>query len=229
MLMPLQITFRRTARVDWLEADIHARAAALERYCPTITACRVIVEPAQRHHHDGNPYHVRVDLTVPGEEIVVSRDASLHATAKDIGLQVPTKGTEVRSSRRHAKVAVREAFDSARRQLQDYRRRLARVVKTHEPLPRGRIVKLLPDRQGGFIAAEDGREIYFHRNSVLNRGFNRLDIGQQVTFVDAMGDRGPQASTVRAVARRGAPQCGITPLADSAPAHRLAHARRRRT
>lgn len=227
MLMPVQITFRKMARVDWLEADVQERAEGLDRYCPSITACRVMVEPAHRHHHDGNRYHVRIDLTVPGHEIVVSRDANVHAAAQDSGAQAQTKRTEVDPDHRHAKVVVREAFEAARRQLQDYRRRLGRAVKIHEALPHGRVVRLLPDQNCGFITAADGHEVYFHRNSVLDTGFDRLDIGQGVIFVEEMGDRGPQASTVKPVAKRGAPVCGITPLTDRPPAHRPVRSRRR--
>ncbi len=49
----------------------------------------------------------------------------------------------------------------------------------------------------GFIEASDGREIYFHRNSVLNGGFADLSVGARVTFAEEMGDKGPQASTVK--------------------------------
>ena len=227
MLIPTQVTFRGMGRVDWLEAEIQERAAGLERYYPSITGCRV-VEPPHRHHQDGNRYHVRVDLTVPGEEVVVSREASLHAAEQDAGVSFHSIRAEVGPERRYANVAVREAFEAARRQLQDVRRRQRGAVKIHEHAPRGRIVKLSPDENCGFIAAADGHEVYFHRNSVLNAGFDRLDIGHEVVFVEEMGDRGPQASTVRTVAQRRAPVCGITPLTDQAPAHRPLRVRRRK-
>jgi cold shock CspA family protein len=133
----------------------------------------------------------------------------------------------VRPEDRHARVAVRKAFEAARRQLQDYRRRQRGIGKIHEAVPLGRVARLLPDGSGGFIEAPDGHEVYFHPNSVLNAGFGRLDIGSQVAFIEEKGDRGPQASTVKVVARRGAPVCGIEPRVDAAPRHRPVKTRRR--
>lgn len=123
MAMPVQVTFRKMARVRWLEADVRARAAQLERYYPDIVACRVVVEPAGRGHDAGNRYHVGIHLNVPGEEIVASHDASVHAAAKASGTRSLTKQGEVRRERRRANVAVRHTFEAARRQLQDFRRR----------------------------------------------------------------------------------------------------------
>jgi cold shock CspA family protein len=70
-------------------------------------------------------------------------------------------------------------------------------VKQHEAPPIGTVVRL--DRSGefGFLESPDGREIYFHRNSVLDGGFSRLTVGARVAFAEAMGEKGPQASTVR--------------------------------
>ena len=53
----------------------------------------------------------------------------------------------------------------------------------------------------GFIETNDGREIYFHRNSVLNGDFAKLAVGAHVTFAEEMGDKGPQASTVKPMAK----------------------------
>ena len=104
MLMPVQVTFRQMRRSDGLEAEVQRRAAALERYWPAITACRVMLEPVSRHRRDGNQYHVRIDLTVPGGEIVVSRVANLHGSTRDRGASVQSKGTELDRSQRHVQV-----------------------------------------------------------------------------------------------------------------------------
>jgi len=146
-------------------------------------SCRVVVEPAGKHHQHGNLYEVRIDLTVPGEEIVVTREPSQHIEYRDI------------------QVALRDAFDSARRQLEDYVRRQRRVVKAHETAPHARVSKFFPDEGYGFLQTPDGREIYFHRDSVLHDAFERLEIGTEVTFVEEEGKKGPQASTVRRVGR----------------------------
>ena len=99
-------------------------------------------------------------------------------------------------------MALRDAFDAARRQLQDYARRQRADTKVHVEPPHGRVSKLLPDY--GFLTTPDGREIYFHRNSVLGDAFETLAIDTPVRFVEEEGDKGPQASTVRIVDGGGA-------------------------
>jgi cold shock CspA family protein/ribosome-associated translation inhibitor RaiA len=191
------ITFRGMDRSEALETEIRARIDKLETYYRSIMGCRVLVELAQRHHASGNRYHVRIDLTVPGEEIVVTHHASLHATAQDIDIEKATKADEPDPERKHARVAVREAFDIARRRLQDYGRRQRGTVKTPARQPRGRIVRLFPIDEYGFIEAEDGHEVYFQNSGVLGNVFDRLTVGSVVSFVEERGEKGPQASTVR--------------------------------
>jgi cold shock CspA family protein/ribosome-associated translation inhibitor RaiA len=191
------ITFRGMDRSEALESEIRARIKKLDTYYRSIMGCRVLVELAQRHHETGNHYHVRIDLTVPGEEIVVAHDASLHATAQDIDIEKARKADEPDPERKHARVAVRAAFDIARRRLQDYGRRLRGTVKTPVRQPRGHIVRLFPVDEYGFIEAEDGHEVYFQKSSVLKNVFDRLTVGSVVSFVEEQGEKGPQASTVK--------------------------------
>ncbi len=178
MEIPLQITVRDLSPSDAIEAHIRERAVRLERFHDRIVGCRVVVEAPHRHRHQGVLYHVRIDLTVPGGELVVKRE-----------------------SNEDAYVAVRDAFDAARRRLEDYARRQRGVLKTHGGLLLGRVSKLFPEEGYGFIETPDGREIYFHRNSVLNDGFDRLEIGREVRFSEEPGEQGPQASTVRLAGR----------------------------
>jgi cold shock CspA family protein len=161
--------------------------------------CRVLLEFVQRHHEGGNRYHVRIDLTVPGEEIVVAHEANLHAAAQDIDAEKVARVAESDPERKHARVAVREAFDIARRRLQDYARRQRGTVKTAARQPRGRVTQLFPIDQYGFIEAEDGHEVYFQKSSVLKGAFDRLAVGSAVSFVEEPGEKGPQASTVKLV------------------------------
>jgi cold shock CspA family protein/ribosome-associated translation inhibitor RaiA len=190
------ITFRGIGPSAALEAAIRARIDKLETYYHSIMGCRVLVEFAQRHHETGNRYHVRIDLTVPGEEIVVAHDASLHATAQDVAMEKATKENEPDPERKHAYVAIREAFDVARRRLQDFARRQRGTVKAAARRPRGRVVRLFPIDEYGYIEADDGHEVYFQRSSVLKDAFNRLTVGSTVSFVEEPGEKGPQASTV---------------------------------
>ncbi len=197
--MTSSITFRGIAHSDALEADIRRRVTNLARFYRPIMGCRVLVEFAQRHHERGNRFHVRIDLTVPGDEIVIAHDGSLHATAKDIEAEQSRQRREPGPERKHAAVAVREAFDAARRKLQDYGRRQRLAVKTLTRQPSGRVSQLFPIDQYGYIEADDGHEVYFQKDSVLKNAFDRLSVGSRVAFVEEAGDKGPQASTVRAV------------------------------
>ena len=138
------ITLRGVERTSELEAAVYAHIKKLETYYRSITGCRVLVELLQRHHEAGNHYHVRIDLTVPGEEIVVAHEASLRATAQDVDAKKLTKQAEPQPERKHVLVAVREAFDIARRQLQDHARRHRGAVKAAARQPRGRVNRLFP-------------------------------------------------------------------------------------
>ena len=183
MRLPLQITFRGFQAPGALEADIRERADKLDRYSPDIMSCRVVVEVSGKHHQEGNLYHVRVDLTVPGREIVTGRERALHHSHTD------------------PYVAARDAFDEARRQLEDYERHRRQQVKAHEVPEHGKIARLYPEQDYGFIESADGREVYFHRNSVVRTAFDRLEVGQEVRFDEEMGEKGPQATTVRLVGK----------------------------
>jgi cold shock CspA family protein/ribosome-associated translation inhibitor RaiA len=182
MQLPVQITFRNVDRSEAIEQKILERAAKLDTYYDRITSCRVTVETPHRHHHQGALFHVRVDLVLPGTELVVNRAPQEHHAHED------------------PFVAVRDAFDAARRQLEDFAHRQRADVKLHDETPQGRISKLFPDY--GFITTADGRDVYFHRNSVLGDGFETLALGSAVRFVEEQGHEGPQASTVHPVESR---------------------------
>lgn len=123
------MTFRGVRHWPALEAEILARVRKLETHYRRITRCRVLVGLAQRRHEAGNRYHVRIDLTVPGEEIVVAHDASLHDTAQDVHAERVTRQAELGPERKHVRVAIHEAFDIAKRRLHDHARR-HRSIKT---------------------------------------------------------------------------------------------------
>jgi cold shock CspA family protein len=183
MELPLQIAFHNLPHSGAIEQVIRDKAERLDRFCDHIMGCRVVVEMPHQHHQHGNLYQVRIDITVPGEEIVVNREPSAHTAFKDIT------------------VAIRDAFDSALRQLEDYVRRRRGLVKAHETLPHARVARIYPHEDYGFLTTPDGREIYFHRQSVVHGNFDQLEAGTEVTFVEEEGDKGPQASTVKVVGR----------------------------
>lgn len=109
MQIPLQITIRGIEHSDALETHIRDKAEKLDEFFDRIMSCRVVVEVPHKHHNQGKQFNVRIDVGVPGSEIVVNRDH-----AEDVY------------------VALRDAFDAAKRQLEDYARKIRGDVKTHQ-------------------------------------------------------------------------------------------------
>jgi len=132
-LIPTQVTFRGLAHSDELESDVYEHVAWLEQFYPGIVRCRVLVELPHRHRRDGRHFHVGIELTVPdGPQIVVSHQPSLHGRLKDVEEEAHRKDTDVERLHRYAAVAIRQAFDAARRRLEDFAREQRGAVKTHE-------------------------------------------------------------------------------------------------
>lgn len=183
MEQPIQITFRNDLHSDAIEADIREKAAKLDQFYEKVMACRVMVEVPHSHHHKGNLYHIRIDLTVPGGELVVKRGPKEHHAHED------------------PYVAVRDAFDAARRKLQDYARKQRGKVKSHETPPHGKISEMTPMQDFGRILSSDGNDIYFHRNSVVDGDFDSLEIGDEVWFSEELGEEGLQASNIHIVGK----------------------------
>lgn len=112
MQLPVQIVFHQLDPWPGAESHLRERAAQLERFCPQIMSCRVVVEETQKHHRLGRPVAVRIDVRLPGHELTVNRrhDTDFH-------------------------VAAREAFEAMTRQLEDFQQRRRGEVKRHEPAP----------------------------------------------------------------------------------------------
>lgn len=188
MQLPLQISFRNFTASPAVEANIRAKVAHLEKFTNRIISCRVTLGELRRATPRGNLFSCHVDIKIPGQEIVAG-SRSVDGAHKDIY------------------VAIRDAFQEAARLLKEHVH--SHRVRIHQPMqltaPRGRVVRVLhtgtpSDEDGyGFLQTEDGREIYFHRRSVLNDAFEKLEPGVMVRFAEEMGDEGPQASTVEIV------------------------------
>lgn len=200
-LIPTQVTFRGLPHSDVLEADIRGRVAWLEHFYAGIVRCGVLVELPHRHRQGGRHFHVRVEVTIPGgPPIVVTHEPSLHGGVTDAGGDAHHKNTELESVHRFAHVAVHEAFDVARRRLEDFAREQRGTVKLHEPPAHGRVAEISRAGGYGFIDTAD-RRVYFNRASVLGSAFDELAPGTLVTFVEEPGEKGPQASTVRVLGK----------------------------
>lgn len=174
----VQITFRDVPASAAVEARIREEAAALEQFYDRIIRCRVVVEMPHRHQHQGRLFAIRVELAVPGRDVVIGREPTEHHAHEDVY------------------VAIRDAFDAAKRQLQDHARRERADTKHHEAPAEGRVARLVREAGYGFIETADGREIYFHQNSVIDGSFDRLQAGTAVRFAEELGEKGPQATTV---------------------------------
>lgn len=185
MQVPLQVDFENMDRSDAIVARVEERVARLERFYPRITACRVIVIAPHRHHRHGKLYAVNISLDVPGNQIMVNQARPKDHAHEDVY------------------VALRDAFDAAQRQLEDHSRKIRQKVKHHEAPTHGKVLRLFSYEGYGFIELPDGQEIYFHKNSVIEDGFDQLEVGDEVRVEIAEGEsaEGPQASTVRPVGK----------------------------
>ncbi|MEZ5668543.1 MAG: ribosome-associated translation inhibitor RaiA [Alphaproteobacteria bacterium] len=183
MQTPLEIAFSNMDHSDAVEARVRERVERLERFHPGITSCHVVVQAPHKHHRKGKHYHVRIEARVPGSELVVSGKPGDMNAHEDVY------------------VAIRDAFDAIERQLKKSRAQRGGEVKAHAAPLQGVVEALYPDQDHGEIATNDGRLIYFHRNSVLNGGFDQLGKGDTVelTVRHDESDKGPQASTVRPI------------------------------
>lgn len=175
MTASLQITLRDMANSEALETHIRDKVKKLESLFDHVISCRVVVDMPHRHHQQGKEFNVLVDLGVPGNEIVVNR-------------------------RHHEDpyVALRDAFDAARRQLEDYIHRLRRETKAHAFEQQGHVARISHQEGFGFIAGPDGTELYFHRDNVVNPSFDRLKAGDEVRFLEDFDSSRPQAKRISA-------------------------------
>ncbi len=180
MQVPLHIAYEGGLESSpSLQQRIEREVARLERFGERITSCHVSLRGRSGNRRQGDLYHIRVRLAVPGREVVVDRNPSADHAHED------------------PYVAIRDAFAAARRQLQDHARRAEGSVKRHAPPPHGKVARIIADQGYGFIQTSDGQDIYFHRNAVSQGGFDQLTVGDEVAFTEVFGEKGSQASTVR--------------------------------
>lgn len=198
MQVPLEISYHNIDRSDWIDNYIRERAEHLDRISGGVASCRVVVELAQAQHQTGNPYRVRVEVTLPPRKDLIGDKEEI---VEDPQVQL--------------RPIIRHAFEAVEKQVKKQKQLLRGEVKQHHtaetlseprPLaePLGFVVRLFPDQGYGFLkVASDNEEYYFHRNAVLHNDFERIEIGTQVRFEPSMGEEGPQASTVQIIDKPG--------------------------
>lgn len=173
MQLPLQITFRHIQQSDALESAIRDRVDKLNLFYPRIMSCRVVVQEAAAHKHQGKLFTIRIDLKTPRREIAVTRESH-----EDIY------------------VAMRDVFDAAKRSLEDELRQQRGEVKLHDVALRGRVARLDVVSGFGFIETAEGNEYYFSRDNVVKPTFDTLAPGTEVQFIVDYAAEGKQAKRV---------------------------------
>lgn len=180
----LYITFHLVDHSNALEQKIRLKAEKLLKVHSQIISCRIVVSSPHHHKHKGNLYNIRMDIKLPGEELVVNKQP----------------GGKVRTHQ-DAYVAVVDAFKAARHLLQRYKEKTHGVIKHHALLLHGKIFELKENH--GYIESPNISEVYFHEHS-LAQGvrFSDLKEGDAVHFsAGDEGERNLSASFVKPVTR----------------------------
>mgnify|MGYP006304444239 CR=1 FL=1 len=186
MQVPLEVSFQGVDRSEPLDGIIAERVAKLDQICDNLISCHLAVEVDQ-HDQSGDTYRIRIDMRMPpGHEIVVRHQPG----GKDSNISLATR--------------LISTFDRAERALRKQVEKQHGKVKRHPAQEVVAIIdRLFPDDGYGFLKGVDGRQYYFHRNSVLNGDFDRLKQGTGVHFTPEVGEDGMQASSVRIVDKPG--------------------------
>ncbi len=190
MQTPVEIDFQGIQATEQLRTCVTRNISTLEQRFGRITACRVVIRGPSERHRKGGAFDVSIRLSLPqGREVDIGRsEGRVKDADTDNRLLDPV-------------VAVNDAFKRARRRLQDHARRMQGHVKTHDAPPIATVARFDGTGGFGFLETSDGREVYFHKNSILDGGTQQVAPGTRVTFFEEMGEKGPQASTVRVLGK----------------------------
>lgn len=176
----LQVHFRDMEPSEAVQTVVQEKFDKLYKHFPRILHCEVLLEAPHQHQHKGGIYHVHITVKIAQSEVVVSREPEKNHAHED------------------AYIAIRDAFAAAEKQLQSFVAKQRGAVKIHDNGEQAAVIaSLFPDH--GFIHTPEGREIYFHKNSVAEAAFATLEIGKPVRFQETTGEQGPQASFVEPI------------------------------
>jgi len=187
MQVPLEIAFHNIEKSESAEAEIRARVAHLERIYGRLTSCRVHVDQRAKDLTGTIPPVVHIELGIPGRSDLAVAHEPDHLLRK-------YKHPDLHH-------AIVEAFRIAERQLLDLKELQKGKTKGHhhhsENQSFGQIAEITPEQDFGFLMTKEGGLLYFHRNSVLTGDFDALERGDEVHYVEELGDTGPTAAKVR--------------------------------
>jgi ribosome-associated translation inhibitor RaiA/cold shock CspA family protein len=178
---PLEIRFIGMEPSEAIEAAARRKSEKLDLFRPDVMACRATIVAEDKHRNQGRTFTVRVDVTVPGREIAVDRvhDEDVY-------------------------VALREAFDDAKRQLEDTVRRVRGQEKQH-PVPlHGEVARFAEEGRCGFIVTPQGDEYWFGPENVVGAAYDKLEAGMAVQFIPEVAAEGRQAKRV-SLGKHGTP------------------------
>jgi ribosome-associated translation inhibitor RaiA/cold shock CspA family protein len=182
-----EIAFRNCEKVDWAEDQILNHIERLEEIYDRLITCRVRVDQRNDNTNHTIPPVVRIEISVPGHKDIVVAHEPDHLQRK---FQAPD-----------LKNAINEAFRIAEDRLARYKEQLTdrTAPGTHEAANEmlGQIAEITPAEDFGFLLTASGSLLYFHRNSLLSGNFDRLERGDEVYYVEGLGDTGPTATKVR--------------------------------
>ena len=158
---------------------VHRRIDMLERRDDRITGCEVTLEAPQKKKRHGRVFRVRLNLRLPGPDVSISSEVAQGSAQDDLML------------------AVNRAFAAAEKALKKRKKPMAGIeVKHHPPVLHGVIEEFEPDLGHGWVRADDGRSVYFQRDSLTSDDWDRLSKGTRLRFREAEGDKGPFAVAV---------------------------------
>jgi ribosome-associated translation inhibitor RaiA/cold shock CspA family protein len=185
--VPIEIAFHNIPSIPWAEEEIRARIGKLEKIYDRMVACRVRVDQRANNASRNIPPVVHIEMGIPGhKDLVVSHEPDY--------LQQKFQSPDLHN-------AINEAFRIAERQLSEFKDQrtdhtaAVRHEAGHEFL--GQVAEMTPERDFGFLMTNEGGLLYFHRNSMLTGDFDGLRRGQEVHYVETVGDTGPIATKVR--------------------------------
>lgn len=183
--MPLEISFHGLESSESIEQIIQNDAAKLERVCDRLISCRVGVKLDQKSSNTSNPFKITIEMRVPpGHNLVVTNKSGVKEAADDLP------------------AAIKNTFKSAHRRLKQLVEKQQGAKKSHPQQEiTGIITKIFSAEGYGFLRTIDGEEVYFHRNSIVNDEFDRLEPGTGVSYTTQVGEEGLQASSVQVLER----------------------------
>jgi cold shock CspA family protein/ribosome-associated translation inhibitor RaiA len=179
MQAPPKISYHNLAPSPAVENLVQRRIKVLELRHDRLTGCEVTMEAPQKRKRHGRVFKVRLNLHLPGPDLSISKEVAQGSAQDDLIL------------------AVNRAFTAAETVLKKRKKKMDGIeVKHHPPVLHGKITELEPELGYGWVQADDGRKVYFQRDSLTSDDWGDLGKGTRLRFREMQGDKGPYAASV---------------------------------